>query len=413
MTDPLGEGDSAAIVGGDLLTPGGKVDEDKLRERFDQAREAGADEDEALGRVEFVLQRDLKTRLDKYLTTRITFMSRSQIQRLIECGAVEVNGREARAATKLRLNDKLSVTIPPPSDKRIKPEPIDFNILFEDEHIIVLNKQPDIIVHPARTELSGTMINGLAHHFLNTSGGELSAVGAAYARPGVVHRLDRNTTGCIVFAKEDAAHWHIGRQFEERTVDKRYLAVVHGNVEPDTQVIDLPLGPHPSKEKGYREKIVVRHDDLGRPSVTICRVRERYRLHDRPVGDQQFTLVELELKTGRTHQIRVHLSHNNWPIVGDDMYGGRAFTVSEKETNDRGDSKRVERTVIERQALHAALLAFEHPKTGEPMVFTAPPPADFVELVRLLRQGEVERPDTPQTVPLVRLGLAPEVDRGE
>jgi len=186
-----------------------------------------------------------------------------------------------------------------------------------------------------------------------------------------VHRLDRHTSGVIVFAKRDEAHWKLGHQFEHRRVDKRYLAVVHGTVEPAVEVIDLPIGPHPSREKGYREKYVVRHDELGKPSVTICRVREWYGKHAEDPAER-FTLIELELKTGRTHQIRVHLSHLGWPIVGDDMYGGRPFLVEG-------------RTVIARQALHAALLSFLHPITGKRMTFTAPLRGDMAELVRTLR----------------------------
>lgn len=254
-------------------------------------------------------------------------------------------------------------------------------------------------MHPARSELSGTLINGLAWRFRNVSGGGLSAVGTEFARPGVVHRLDRHTSGCIVFAKDDEAHWRLGRQFERRTVDKRYLAVVQGRVEPATDVIDLPIGPHPSREKGYREKQVVRHDELGRPSVTIYRVHERYELpeawlrHSVAPLLRHFSLLELELKTGRTHQIRVHLSHLGWPIVGDDMYGGRAFA---DETG---------RTVIDRQALHAGLLAFEHPVSGEAMVFTAPVPPDMAGLIACLRRARVDRVGAPGTVPLARFRL--------
>ena len=369
----------------ELILPGGKVDPDAVRAAFERissrARDEDAGDDEAHNvRVTFDLQRDLKARLDRYLTTRITFMSRNQLQRLIESGAVEVNGREAKASTRLRENDRVSVSLPPPADKSIRPEQIPIEILYEDEHLIVLNKRPDIIVHPARSELAGTMINALSWHFRHASptGGELSSVGEQFARPGVVHRLDRDTTGCIVFAKTDEAHWKLGRQFELRSVDKRYLAVVKGRVEPSTQVIDKPLGPHPSREKGYREKYVVRHDDLGKPSVTICRVRERSRDHDRSVGDQDFSLVELELKTGRTHQIRVHLSTEGWPIVGDTMYAGRKLTLPDGRE-------------IDRQMLHAALLAFEHPATGEPMAFVAPVPDDMRALIEHLRTGQTER----------------------
>lgn len=375
------EADEAVSTNASLILPGGKVDPEAIRRAGEQTGDG--DDDAELRRVSFTLQRDLKTRLDKYLTSRITFMSRTALQRLIDDGGVLVNDREAKSSTKLGKGDVVEVVVPPPPSKEIKPEQIPLDVLYEDEHLVVLNKQPDIIVHPARSELCGTMINALAWHFEHESGGGLSGVGEEFARPGVVHRLDRHTSGCIVFAKCDEAHWKLGHQFEHRRVDKRYLAVVQGRVEPDSDVIDLPLGAHPSKAKGYREKVVVRHDELGKQSVTICRVRERYRLHERSVGDQEFTLVELELKTGRTHQIRVHLSHLGWPIVGDTMYGGREFID--------GDG----RSIIQRQALHAAMLSFTHPISDEKMTFTAPLRGDMAEFVESLRSGQMERSEVP------------------
>lgn len=352
--------------------------------------QAAADGDEDyLARVCFELQRDVKSRLDKYLVSRVAFMSRSGLQRLIDTGGASVNGRPAKASTKLRGGDVVELVIPPPPSGEIVPEEIPLDVLHEDEHLIVINKQPDIIVHPARSELSGTMINALAWRFGNVSSGELSPVGEEYARPGVVHRLDRNTSGCIVFAKTEEAHWKIGRQFEFRTVDKRYLAIVHGHVPDDLRVIDLPLGPHQSKAKGAREKRVVRHDDLGKPSVTVCRVRSRYTLED----GRRFTLVELELKTGRTHQIRVHLSHLGYPIVGDDMYGGRSFVLEDG-------------VEIRRQMLHAALLAIEHPINGHPLVSVAPPRDEIIRMLTYLSEHGT-RVDThvEGVVPFGRLGL--------
>lgn len=377
-----------------IIGPGGKVSAEAIRAWYEKAASEGGDDDGTLGRVVFELQRDTGSRLDRYLTTRITFMSRTKLAELIAAGGATVNGRPGKASTKLRLGDVVEVVIPEPPSGRITPEEIPLTVLFEDEHLIVLNKQPDIIVHPARSENSGTMINALAWHFAHVSGGALSGVGTDFARPGVVHRLDRNTTGCIVFAKTDEAHWKLATQFEKRTADKRYLALVEGRVEPDGQVIDKPIGPHQSREKGFREKMVVRRDDLGKPSVTICRVRERYRDHARPVGAQDFTLVELELKTGRTHQIRVHLSTEGWPIVGDDMYGGRVLA------DDTGEP------LIARQALHAALLAFEHPITGQPLAFTAEPPPDLLAAVAYLRTKGLEAIHVDGTVPMARLGLA-------
>ena len=375
----------------ELVRPGGKIDPDELRSRIESVRE----DSELMPRIQFVLSRDLnEPRLDRYLTSRVRFLSRSQLQRIVEAGGATVNGRIAKSSTRLKRGDTLRLAIPPPVSKDIKPQEIPINVLYEDAFLIVLNKQPGIIVHPARSEQEGTLINALAWHFAHVSGGGLSPVGEDLARPGVVHRLDRDTSGCILFAKDEEIHWKLGSQFEQRTVDKRYLAVVHGRVEPEVQVIDAPIGPHPSRAKGYREKMVVRHDDLGKPSVTICRVRERYRDHRRAVGDQDFTLVELELKTGRTHQIRVHLSDEGWPIVGDSMYGGRTFVDESGEM------------LISRQALHAGLLAFEHPKSGESVVCTAPPGDDLSSLVASLRGARlVERVDVSGTVPLVRFGL--------
>lgn len=393
MTPDGPEPDTDAIDdgGSSLIAPGGKIDQAAVLRFFESA---GDDERPT---VRFVLQRDRQTRLDKYLTTRIGFMSRTQIQRLIDDGDARINGSPAKASVKVREGDVVEVTLPAPPTGEIIPEDIPVDALFEDARLIVLNKQADIIVHPARSEKSGTLINALAHRFANVSGGSLSAVGTEFARPGVVHRLDRNTTGCIVFAKDDETHWKLGRQFEHRTVDKRYLALVHGRVEPDAQVIEVPVGPSPSKAKGAREKQVVRHDDLGKHAITICRVRERYRLSDRgsAVGDEHRTLVELELKTGRTHQIRVHLAHLGYPIVGDDMYGGRAHL------NDRGEP------VFARQALHAGLLAFEHPATGEPAVFCAPVPEDLRAVISDLRarSGGGERVHIQGTVPLVRFDI--------
>lgn len=432
------------VVGGGLILPGGKVDADALR----RIAEAGgeADEDGELRRVTFTLQRDLQKRLDRYLADRIGFMSRNQLQRVIAEGGVLVNDRIPKSSTMLRKGDVIEVVVPPPPAKNIQPEDIPLDVMYEDDALIVLNKAPDIIVHPARSHLKGTLLSALAFHFQHRSGkgGSLSTVGTEFARPGVVHRLDRHTSGCIVFAKQDEAHWKLGHQFEHRRVDKRYIAVVHGRVEPPVDVIDLPLGPHPSREKGYREKYVVRHDELGKPAVTICRVREYYDISGagaaaRPAASREaqtgwasgparrdphhppastaesglFTLVELELKTGRTHQIRVHLSHSGHPIVGDDMYGGRGlgyrrggpaaletFDCANGEVPDDFDA------LIARQALHACILGITHPINEKPMVFTAPVRGDIARLIYALREASgprLERPDAPgSTVDLAK-----------
>lgn len=379
----------------DLISPGGKVDPDAVRAAYKQADAAG--DDEFLVRVSFTIARaSLSTRLDKYLTTRVTFMSRNQLQNLMGGGAATVNEKPAKPSTKLKEGDRITLVIPPPPSGEIEPDNIPLDILFEDDHIIVLNKQPDFIVHPARSENRGTMINALAYHFAHVTGGGLSSVGKDFARPGVVHRLDRNTSGCIVFAKSDHAHWKLGAQFQDRKVNKRYLALTQGRVEPDHHIIDYPLGPHPSKAKGAREKRVVRHDELGKPSVTICTVRQRYTLppSKRYPQPQHYTLVELDLKTGRTHQIRVHLTHQGFPIVGDDMYTGRPLTTHDNTT------------LLDRQALHAALLEFDHPITNERLTFNAPLRAEIINAIQYLQaHGQTETLQAPDTIPIKELGL--------
>jgi 23S rRNA pseudouridine1911/1915/1917 synthase len=405
---------------GPLVKTGGRVDAAALERAIAESEEG--EDDAEVRTVRFKLLRDLDKRLDKYLCDRITFMSRTQLQKLIDDGGVKVNGKPPKASTKLNAGDVVEVVVPPPPPTEIQPEDIPLEVMYEDAHILVINKAPDILVHPARSHNHGTMVNALAFYLREKSkvGGALSGVGKELARPGVVHRLDRNTSGVIVFAKTEEAHWKLGHSFEHRKVDKRYIAFVHGLVEPDIDVIDLPLGPHPSREKGYREKYVVRHDELGKPSVTVCRVRERYGKSGR-VTDQQssrvgapepasgwrtsgisavrasnadraneggYSLVELELRTGRTHQIRVHLSHLGWPIVGDDMYGGRAYTDAKGNV------------LIARQALHACVLGFPHPITNERMQFTAPLRGDMQALLRDLRAmsgKSTERPETPGT----------------
>jgi 23S rRNA pseudouridine1911/1915/1917 synthase len=359
-----------------LLNAGGKVD----REALFRLYEAQTD-DEAPVTVTFTLSRNLDKRLDKYLVDRVPFISRTGLQRLIREESVTVNGRVPKVSTKLHLGDVVTVVLPPPPSTAIPAEEMDLDIIFEDDDIIVINKADDIIVHPARGNKHGTIINGLAWHFQHRSGGKLSSVGEDLARPGVVHRLDRHTTGVMVAAKTDTAHWRLGHQFEQRRTEKRYLAVVHGRVETLAEVIDLPLGKHPT----IKEKYAVRWDETGKASTTIARVLEQYR---------EFTLLELELKTGRTHQIRVHLSHLGYPIAADDLYGGRFLTVGDI-TKERAD----ERPLISRQALHATMLGFRHPISNEPARFIAPAPADMRGLIALLREHQMDAaPRVPGTL---------------
>ncbi len=345
----------------------------------------------------YILSKNSNHRLDKYLQNRIKGFSRHQIQRLIGLGGVTVNDKTPKPSTKLRKGDVVDILIPPRPAVDLSPEPIPLEILHEEDGFIVVNKQAGLIVHPARSHLNGTLLNALAYHFQNTDSddtGALSKVGKKHARPGVIHRLDKNTTGVIIVAKRDDQHWKLAKQFEDRTNLKVYLAVVHGCPDPPGGVINQPIGKHPT----IREAMAVRHDSTGRDSVTLYRVRERYK---------GFSLVELELKTGRTHQIRVHMSYIGHPLVGDIIYGGEP--VGHPEINnpprpaasrphltyarDKQEGQRMEAQAAERDdmlmptpALHAALLRMHHPETKEPMTFTAPVHGPLSNLIAELRK---------------------------
>lgn len=353
-----------------FLGADGKVDPDLVRAASPAGN--GDEFDDGAQTVTFKLSRDLQKRLDKYLQDRIPFMSRTQLQRLIREQAVEVNGRHPKASTVLRVGDVVVVTVPPPPTREIQPDDIPLDVLYEDEHLIVMNKQAGIIVHPARSHKTGTIVNALAWHFLHHSGGALSGVGADEARPGVVHRLDKDTTGVLVAAKTDVAHYRLGKQFHDRTVEKKYLAVVTGTVEPPADVLDFPIGKHPQT----RELMAVRYDDHSKSARTTYRLQQQY---------DGYALVELELHTGRTHQIRVHMTHMGWPLVGDDMYDGPLLNMSHL-TGAPLPPEQDDPPVMHRQALHAASIAFDHPISRNRLRFEAPLPTDFQRLLELLKQ---------------------------
>ena len=358
-------------------SPTGEPDDEAISadpaELFELNAKQSADDETPVTAV-FEITRNLDLRLDRFLARRVPFLSRTQLQKLIEEEAVTVNARVPKASTKLRRGDRVVATLPPPPSNAIAAEKIPLQILFEDDHLIIVNKQPDLIVHPARSHKSGTLINALAWHFLHNSGGTLSTVGEDIARPGVVHRLDKHTSGVMVCAKSDTAHWRIARQFEIRKTEKRYLCLVHGEVEPEADVIDLPLGKHPT----IKEKYAVRHDELGKASQTVYRVREIY---------EGYSLVEIELRTGRTHQIRVHMSHIGYPLVGDDLYAGKHVTVGDFDPAQPDAAA----PLLTRQALHAARLGFEHPISSQRVAFEAPMWADLARAVELLRTTRLKR----------------------
>jgi 23S rRNA pseudouridine1911/1915/1917 synthase len=301
-------------------------------------------------------------RLDKYLAGRFRNLSRHFIQDAIRSGGVTVNGQAVKCSFKLSHRDVIEFTVPQAPRREIEPEDIPLDILFEDDDLIVLNKPPDIIVHPARGNKHGTLVNALAHYSSQLSSG------LGEFRPGIVHRLDRNTTGVMVATKNDPAQWKVARQFELRQVKKSYLAIVHGTPELHADRINAPLGIHPK----IREKYAIR-PETGKEAITFYEVLEAFR---------GFSLVHCKPQTGRTHQIRVHLSHLKHPIVADDMYGGKL--VYPWQLADAEPA--VEEPVIARCALHAWTLEFAHPTTQQRVSFEAPLPADMQHLLDLLRQ---------------------------
>jgi len=301
-------------------------------------------------------------RLDKYLHGRFRNLSRHFLQDAIRSGGVTVNGQPAKPSQQLKHGDVIDMVIPEPPSKDIPPEDIPLDVLYEDADIIILNKPADMIVHPARGNKSGTLVNALVHYADRLSSG------LGEFRPGIVHRLDRDTTGVMIVTKHEAAQWKIAKQFENRQTQKTYLAIVHGTPELDADRISAPLGVHPQ----IREKYAIR-PEIGKEAITYYEVLEAFR---------GFSLLKCEPKTGRTHQIRVHLSYLKHPIVADDTSGGKLVYPWQLEDAEQ----RVEEPVITRCALHAFSIEFRHPTTNEMVKFEAPLPPDMQHLLDLLRQ---------------------------
>ena len=301
-------------------------------------------------------------RVDKYLHGRFSNLSRRFIQDTIKQGGVTVNGKAAKPSLKLSPGDEIRLTLPEQPSKDILPEDIPLNIIYEDDELIILNKQSDILVHPARGNTHGTLVNALAFYSDKLSSG------LGEFRPGIVHRLDRNTTGVMVVAKSDPAQWKIAKQFERRQVNKTYLAIVHGTPELNADRIKVPLGVHPR----VREKYAIRPES-GKEAITIYEVLESFR---------GFSLLQLTPKTGRTHQIRVHLSYIKHPIVADDMYGGKLVYPWQLVDSE----PTVQEPIIRRVALHAFSLEFKHPKTEEIIKFEAPLPDDMQNFLDALKK---------------------------
>lgn len=319
------------------------------------------DEEDEAEHYRFRVSRNLVRRLDQYLTDRVAHLSRSAVQRLIDEGLVKVNGRVVKASYHPREGDVVEMFAPPKPVSELVPEDIPLDIIYEDEHILALNKPAGLMVHPARGRWTGTLVNALVHY-----GRKWSTVNGPW-RPGILHRLDRNTTGIMLIARSDEAHWRLARQFENRTIQKVYHAVAHGVPPLISDVIDMPIG----RDRYVREKQAVRKvENGGRPAVTVYEVVRRFHVPSPHPSAGDYSLLRLIPKTGRTHQLRVHLAWRGHPLVGDDMYGGRTFEA--------------DGFVMNRQALHAVEITFVHPATLKTMTLRAPAPADFDALLRIL-----------------------------
>lgn len=324
-----------------------------------------ADDDQA-ERIRLRIRRRLPgRRLDKYLHGRFPHLSRTNIQKLIKDGAITVNGQPTKASYEMCGGDLVELAVPAPEPLEIVPQDIPIEILYEDEHMLAVNKHAGIICHPARAEQTGTVVNALVFH-----AGKLSHGGDPF-RPGIVHRLDKNTTGVMLVAKSDEAHWRLALQFERRTVQKTYLAVVEGAIHLDADMIDAPIGVHPVVREKFAVLVLENKIDIAKPAVTYYEVAERFR---------GYTLVKLLPKTGRTHQLRVHMSWLKHPIVGDKLYGGKP--VSELSLTGAGSAE----PIFQHQALHAWRIEFRHPISEQRLTLEAPFPEPLRRLVTLLRE---------------------------
>jgi 23S rRNA pseudouridine1911/1915/1917 synthase len=308
-----------------------------------------------------VLPHEMGLRLDIYLSGKNPDLSRSQVKKLVDEGNVQVNKIKTKVGYRVRIGDVVSLLKKEPKADQALPQNIPLAIVYEDPHIIVVDKPAGLVVHPAMGTDQGTMVNALLFHCR-----DLSGIGGVL-RPGIVHRLDKNTSGLLVAAKSDEAHWELSRQFKQHQVHKVYKALVYGNPKEDEGLIDEPVGRHPTD----RKKMSTR-SRRGKDAVTHWRVLERY---------GPASLLEVTIKTGRTHQIRVHLTSAGYPVVGDSTYG------SPKRANAVDNPiLRAKLKAMKRQALHAAEIGFVHPATHQDMLFSSPLPEDIEATCAILRK---------------------------
>lgn len=305
-------------------------------------------------------------RLDKFISL-VSDMSRTLAAKIIDDGNVLVNGKAADKKLKLKLDDLVELTVPEPALDRAEPEDIPIDIVYEDDDIIVVNKKEGMIVHPAPGIYSGTLVNALLHHCR----GSLSGIGGI-ARPGIVHRIDKDTSGLLVVAKNDFAHNALASEIKVHNVSRIYVAVALGNIKEDEGTIDKPIGRHPVDRK--KMAVILNPAIKSRDAITHYTVLERFVT---PHGN--LTLVECQLETGRTHQIRVHLASCGHPLLGDEVYGGVNNKIYAQS-----------KTLISGQCLHARKLTLTHPRTGEKMTFEADMPDNMKKLIEKLRRSSAQ-----------------------
>ena len=302
-------------------------------------------------------------RLDKFLADEIEILSRSKLKACIKAHGVLVDGQPEKPSHLLRGGEVIQVEIPEETPTTIDGEPIPLDILHEDHQIVVIDKPAGLVIHPGAGNPDGTLVNGLVYHF-----NELSHV-YGNQRPGIVHRLDKNTSGVLVVAKSDESHMRLAQQFNSRTVEKTYLALVWGSPGEKEGVIDSPISRH----AGHRQKFAV--DESGRSAVTQYRVMEEF---------DQLSSIQLKPRTGRTHQLRVHMSSIGHPIFGDETYGGGRSRMKGYSPDKRAYFLRL-LSLISRQALHAWSISFDHPTAGNRVTFSAPLPKDFGNVLESMR----------------------------
>lgn len=291
-------------------------------------------------------------RLDRFLADACGGLTRSALQNLIEQGAAAVNGQPAPKRYKVRAGDCVTLTVPDPRPLEAQPQNIPLDIVYEDAHLIVVNKPKGMVVHPAPGNPDGTLVNALLYH----CGDSLSGINGVM-RPGIVHRIDKDTSGLLIVAKNDMAHQRLAEQIQAHSFTREYRAIVYGNVKEDQGTVDQPIGRHPVERK---KMAVLPQSPAARRAVTHYVVEERLK---------GFTYLRLRLETGRTHQIRVHMAYLGHPVAGDPVYGPKKVL-----------------TFLQGQCLHAGKIGFVHPRTGEYLEFTAPLPAYFSDFLEKLRR---------------------------